>query len=119
MDDHSPRIRPRQPRGYAQGVSVTSVHRSILVRMLTSACVAACRARIDEDVAAALALFEGERYAALRDRIRAEQGALRGSLLAAELTLPRNEWSAELIDALADPDPLLLLAAAEAGIDLP
>jgi hypothetical protein len=87
--------------------------------MLTAAQIAAYRARIDEDVAAALALFEGDRFAGLRDRIQAERGALLGSLLAAELTLPRNEWSADLVEALARSDPLLLLAAAEAGIDVP
>jgi hypothetical protein len=87
--------------------------------MLTSARVSAYRARIDQDVAEALELFEGERYASLRDRIRAEGEALRRSLLAAELTLPREEWSAELVEALAEPDSLLLLAAAEAGIEVP
>jgi hypothetical protein len=87
--------------------------------MLTSAGVAAYRVRIDEDVAAALNLFEGERFVVLRERIRAEGEARHASLLAAELTLPQDEWSDELVKALVHPEPLLLFAADEAGIGVP
>lgn len=91
---------------------------SILVAMLTSDGVAVYRTRIEEDVATALDVFAGERFAALRDRIRAEAGALRLSLLAAELELPREQWSGELKAALVEGDKLLLLAAEEMGIEV-
>lgn len=87
--------------------------------MVTSESVAAYRVRIDDDAAAALEVFVGARFAAVRDRIRAEAESRHASLLAAELTLPQNEWSDELVKALAHPDPLLLLAADEAGIGVP
>jgi hypothetical protein len=89
--------------------------------MVTSDSVAECRRRIEADVEAALGLFSGERYSLLRERIEAEASALRMSLLAAELEVPRQLWSAELLEAVHPEhrDPLLQLAADEAGVELP
>jgi hypothetical protein len=90
-----------------------------LVAMVTPAAVAAFRARIDEHEAEALAFFEDERFSAYRRRIRSDADAWRASLLAAELTLPQEDWSDELVKAVVHPDPLLALAASEAGVELP